>query len=94
MSCGLACVLMESSTRKGFDVAQGLRQGCALSPYLLSLFFAAALHVVLVRFSQEEAIVRDSIQVSDAGVVRTKKQELLACVPWAVWGTCCTPMAQ
>ena len=37
-----------------FDVTQGLRQGCVLSPLLSSVFFTAALDVVLARFSQDK----------------------------------------
>ena len=57
-----------------FDVTQRLRQGRVLSPLLFKVFYAAALHVVLVRVSQDEAIVMDLAQLSDAGVVRTEKQ--------------------
>ena len=49
-----------------FAFTQGLRQGCVLSLLLFNVFFAAALHVVLVRFSKDKAIVRDLAQHSDA----------------------------
>ena len=37
-----------------FDVTQELRQGHVLSPLLFNTFFAAVIHVVLVRFSYDE----------------------------------------
>ena len=50
------------------------------------MFFAAAIHVLRVCFSQDEAIVRDLVQLSDAGVVRREEQEPLSRVRRAVWG--------
>ena len=76
-----------------FDVTQGPRQGCVISPLLFIVFFAAALHVVLVGFSPDNATVRDLVQLRDTGVVGTKEQEPLACVRRAAWA-CCTPMTQ
>ena len=69
-----------------FNLSQGLRQGCVQSPLLFNGFVAAVIHAVLVRFSKDEAFVRDFIQLNDAGVVGKEEQEPLACVRRAVWG--------
>lgn len=54
---------------------------------LFNVFLAAALRVVLVvRFSQDEAIVGDLVQLSDAELPGTEEQETLACVRRAVRG--------
>ena len=50
------------------------------------MFFAAVLHVVLVRFRKDETIVRDLVQLNSAGAVGTEDQERLTCVRNAVWG--------
>ena len=42
-------------------VEEELRQGCALSPLLLNIFFAAVLNVVLQRFNEDPAILAELV---------------------------------
>ena len=70
-----------------FDVSQGLRQGCVMSPLLFKIF-AAVTHAVLVRFSEDPDIVRvfvhleEDLEENAAGV----SSDPLSCVRRAVWG--------
>ena len=50
-----------------FDVTQGRQQGCVLSPLLFNLVFAAAMHAVLVRFSEDPNILRDLVHLEETG---------------------------
>ena len=49
-----------------FNVCQGLRQGCVLSPLLSTTFFAAVVIVVLQRFAEDLLIVSDLVYLDDA----------------------------
>ena len=65
-----------------FDVTQGLRQGCVLSP-LFNVFFAAAMHAVLVRFSEDPDTLRDLVHFEEDLGGNGVEVEPLACV----WGS-------
>ena len=67
-----------------FEVTQGLRQGCVLSPLLFNTFFAAATQVILVRFSEGDKILKGLVYLEEeAGVgARTPLERARR----AVWG--------
>ena len=49
-----------------FELTQGFRQGCELSPLLLfNVFFAALVEVVLQRFSEDDASLEDLVFLNE-----------------------------
>ena len=70
---------------KWFEVTQGLRQRCVLSPLLFNIFFAAVMEVVLQRFSDDDTILEDLVFL-DEGSGGGPDETLLDRVRRAVWG--------
>ena len=68
-----------------FEVAQGLCQGCVLSPLLLNVFFAAILFVVLERFSKDAGILAYLIHLQEQPS-KVGPETALECVRRAIWG--------
>ena len=61
-----ACVRSDDGRcSEWFEVAQGLREGCVLSPLLFDVFFAAILRILLERFSKDAEILADLVHLHE-----------------------------
>ena len=81
-----ACVRSDDGRcSEWFEVAQGLRQGCVLSPLLFHVFFAAILRIVLERFRKDAGILADLVHLHEQPS-KVGPETALECMRRAIWG--------
>ena len=80
-----ACVWNDDGVcSEWLKVAQGLRQGCVLTPLLFHIFFATMLLVALQRFSEDADILADLVHLKEQ-LGKVSPETALECVRRAVW---------
>ena len=81
-----ACVRSDDGRcSEWFEVAQGLRQGCVISPLMFNVLFAAVLRVVLERFSEDAGILADLIHLHEQSS-KVGPETALEYVRRTIWG--------